>query len=267
MKSRLTIGAVCAAILLPLPDALAAPQLLGVVASSRPISMMCTGGDCTVELSAFCLERDRAMPQDGMPYQLLDPDRIALVVTTEDGETRRVAAAPYVRIASERNFYAVRVSMPESTARALGATHLALAVAPELILVPQPQANDPQPISESEIADVRDLRRGIASNYFGQDSPDMAEVQIMNRLINTLPTAAQVDLADSETAWRTVMGEPFQLDQQDTVAAEVASIYSSCRLGTSNPWSPTLRHCLQMSHDAIIGGINAQYWRAADTGS
>ena len=114
---------------------------------------------------------------------------------------------------------------------------------------------------------MRDLRRGIAGSFFDQDSRDMAEVRIMNRLINALPIEDRVDLATSGTIWRKVVGEAYQLDQQDPVIAEVASFYSSCRLGTDNPWPPTLRRCLQMSHDAIMGGINAQYWRAADTGS
>ena len=267
MHLRLFAIAICTAILWPLSDALAAPQLLGVVATAEPISMTCAEGDCTVELSAFCLERDRAMPQDGMPYQLLDPSKITLVITNEDGETHRVAAAPYVRIASERNFYAVKLSLAESSARELGAAHLAVAVAPQLILVPQAAANDPQPITEEEVAKVRDLRRGIAASFFDQDSRDMAEVRIMNRLINALPIEDRVDLATSGTIWRKVVGEAYQLDQQDPVIAEVASFYSSCRLGTNNPWPPTLRRCLQMSHDAIMGGINAQYWRAADTGS
>jgi hypothetical protein len=267
MNIRLLIVAVCGAFALPLPDALAASQLLGVVASAEPISMTCAEGECTVELSAFCLERDRAMPIDGAPYRLLDPDKIALVVTAKDGGERRIAAAPYVQVASERDFHAVKVSVPQSVFQELGATRIAVAVSPQLILAPQTAANDPQPITDDEIDRARNSLRSVALSLFDPDSRELGRARIINRLINALPSQNGVDLATSDRIWGQVVGGEFELDRSDPVIAEVASIYSSCRLGATNPWPPTLRRCLQMNHDAIMGGINSQYWQAVDAGS
>jgi hypothetical protein len=267
MNTRLLVVALCGAFALPQLDAMAASQLLGVVASADPVSMTCADGKCTAELSAFCLERDRAMPLDGAPYRLLDPDKIVLVVTTKDGEERRIGAEPYVQIASERDFHAVEVSVPESVSRDLGAVRIAVSVSPQLILAPQSAANDPQPITDDEIERARDSWRAVESTLFDQDSPELGRVRIINRLVNALPSEIGVDLPTSNIIWRQVVGEAFQLDRSDPIIAEVASIYSSCRLGATNPWPPTLRRCLQMNHDAIMGGINSQYWQAVDAGS
>src|SRR5712671_2103843 len=43
----------------------AAPQALGLVASSEPLPLICEGGECQVHMSAFCLQEAREIPPLG----------------------------------------------------------------------------------------------------------------------------------------------------------------------------------------------------------
>lgn len=266
MRTRLALMA-AALIGLPAANALAAPQLLGVVATAEPIPMQCEAGRCTVELSSFCLEEERSMPVDGDAYTALDPDKLTLWVTSADGTTRSLAAAPYVSIASERNFVAVSVSLPSETAQRLGAVKLAIAVAPELTLAPVPVAGDPRPITADEIAKARATLRPTATRFFESGATRNRVAQVMNRLINSLPAERDNDPAVRAQAWRSVTGRGLQEAASDPVLAEAAQIYEYCQTDLPTIWPRGLRRCLESSHDSVMTGINADFWHVIGAGS
>jgi hypothetical protein len=251
----------------PLAGARAAPQLLGVVATAEPIPMRCEGGRCTIELSSFCLQEERSMPIDGQAYHPLDRDKLSLVVTAADGSVRRLPAAPYVAIASERNYVAVSVSLPESAAKALGAARIAVAVGPDLTLAPEAQPGDAHPMTAAEIAHAQSALRPAADQLFSADSPRFRVAQVMNRLINALPPEADQDPSVGESVWRKVTGTALAAAQPDETLAEAAHIYRYCRSGVSTLWPTGLRHCLAVSHDSAMGGINAEFWQVVGAGS
>lgn len=260
------VAAVLASLGLAATHASAAPQLLGVVASAEPVPMHCEGGTCMAELSAFCLEKERSIPQDGTAYQALDSEQLTLVVTGADGAVRRLPAAGRVSLVSRRSQVAVEVSLPESALSELGASKLALAAAPELALVPVAEANDAQPIRADEIAAARETM-GVASGLFQRDNGRTRTVHMLNRLINALPGNDGADPALAERAWQVVVGSPFRREQSDPVLADLARTYESCRLGLADIWPPGLRRCLEVSHDATMGGVNADFWKIVGAGS
>ena len=47
----------------------AAPQALGLTASLRPTPMRCDAAGCRADLSAFCLQQQRADPRPGTVYE------------------------------------------------------------------------------------------------------------------------------------------------------------------------------------------------------
>lgn len=61
--------------------AAAAPQILGLVASTAPVPMTCTAGQCSAEVPAFCLQRERTMPRIGTAYRAGPGSRITLGFT------------------------------------------------------------------------------------------------------------------------------------------------------------------------------------------
>ena len=265
MTLRLVLGILLLVVGLPVANAGPMPQILGVVASTEPLPMTCDGGTCAVELSAFCLERDRSTPQDGTPYRALDVGKLTLVVTAADGAERRVAAEPYVRIASARGYTAVTVSLPEAVARELGAVKLALAVGEQLALAPA--ADDRQPRSKEDIAAARAARSAIAGDTAERGIPEAVAARILNRLVNTVPRERLVDETSAGALWLQAAGRPLRIEDLPPGFGEAALFFEYCRSSAESLGASTLRRCLAMSHDALMSGVNSEYWRILGTGS
>ncbi len=265
MALRLILGILFLAFGLPIANAGPVPQILGVVASAEPLPMTCEGGTCAVELSAFCLERDRSTPQDGTPYQALDAGKLTLVVTAADGAERRVAGEPYVRIASARGYTAVAVTLPEPAARALGAVKLALAVGPQLALAPM--ADDGQPRSDEDIAQARTALSAIAGDVAGPSMPEAVAARVLNRLVNMVPREELVDEASAGALWLQAAGRPLHFEDLEPGFGEAALYFEYCRTSAESLGASTLRRCLAMSHDGLMSGVNSEYWRILGTGS
>jgi hypothetical protein len=71
----------------------AAPQALGLTASLRPTPMRCDAAGCRADLSAFCLQQQRADPHPGTVYQAAPGTRVTLLVTGMTGG-RAASTAP-----------------------------------------------------------------------------------------------------------------------------------------------------------------------------
>ncbi|HYB09484.1 MAG TPA: hypothetical protein VEJ16_07425 [Alphaproteobacteria bacterium] len=249
----------------------AAPQVLGVMSSADPIPMTCANGQCSAELSAFCLEQGRSGPKDGTAYRAVDPTRVSLVAIHDDGSAEHAAGSSSMRFASARGYSAVRVSVPESTLVELGAKELAVAVAPELTLAPVEIAGDPQPLTHEEIAEAAHTARALAAEIF--DDSDRAQVvtaAVLNRLINSLPPAGDartIDIASRDGLWGRVVGGVPRIDDADAGKAQAALVFESCRRGATYVQGLTLRRCLEASHDALMSTMNGELWQVLGAGS
>ena len=267
MALRLILGIFFVAFGLPIANATAAPQILGVVASAEPLPMTCEDGTCAVELSAFCIERDRSTPQDGTPYQALEAGKLTLVVTAADGSERRVAAEPYVRIASARGYTAVAVGLPEPVARAIGGVKLALVVGPQLTLAPVAAADDGQPLSDEEIAKARTTLSAIAADVVERGTSEAIAARVLNRIINLVPRKQMLDGATAGTLWLQATGRPLRIEDLEPGFGEAALYFEYCRTSAESLGALTLRGCLALSHDALMSGVNSEYWRIVGAGS
>src|SRR3546814_15326772 len=89
------------AVLAAMP-AVAAPQILGLVASTGPIPLACDDAGCRAELSSFCLPQPRANPAPDTAYQPAAVGGIFLVGTDLVRPPARIAAAPYLRFPRPR---------------------------------------------------------------------------------------------------------------------------------------------------------------------
>lgn len=271
MNFRLLLAYTLLAAGIPGTAALAAPQLLGVMASAEPLPMTCEGGVCTAELTAFCLQQGRSGPQDGTAYRAVDLRSVTLVAVAADGSARRVPAASSLKFASARGYSAVTASVPESLRENLGATRLAISVGPKLTLVPLPIAGDPQPLTDKEIAEAAGSLRAAATDVFDSSSnPDMVTAHVLNRLINALPRSAgreAIDLVSREGLWSVAVGGAPSVDDPDSGMAQAALVYEGCRRGAHYVQGLTLRRCLEASHDALMSSANAEYWRVVGAGS
>ncbi|HLI11446.1 MAG TPA: hypothetical protein VKY65_07575 [Alphaproteobacteria bacterium] len=270
MYLRILLMTASVAIAFPLA-AQAATQMLGVISSAAPIPMTCDGTTCTAELSAFCLQRDRSSPPDGTAYRAVDPSPLTLLAVAADGSTRAAPLGAELHIASARSYSAVTVSVPEALRDSLKAARLEISVGPHLTLAPVATADDPQPLTDKEIATAAGTLDAIASDLFATDEhAQIVTAQVMNRLINALPSAENsetLDLAKGNGLWGEVIGGTPKMNDPRPGMAEAAIAYESCRRGATYVQGLTLRRCLEASHDALMGSINQVYWRAVAAGS
>ena len=108
---RRVLLAVLFAIGIPAGHAMAAPQILGLVATAdTPTELKCSNGTCSAEFSAICLQQGREAPKNGTPYRIVDTAALAIVVTGKDGAQRRLPATG-LTISNARSYAAVTISI------------------------------------------------------------------------------------------------------------------------------------------------------------
>src|SRR5260221_8692867 len=133
--------------------ALAAPQALGLVASTGgPTPLDCSGNECSALFSAFCLQEARPAPAQGDAYAPAPGSAVTLLATRADGSTLRLPGAAYLRFSTLVGFTSMRIVLPRASLATLGAITVAVEVGPRATMLPVPVARDRNPQSEAEIA-------------------------------------------------------------------------------------------------------------------
>src|SRR3546814_19744295 len=86
--------------------AAAAPQVLLVVTPKDEMPLVCEGGSCSTEVTAICLQPDRANPERGTDYSIVPDsagkDRITLHGRTADGREMTLPVDRYPAVPAER---------------------------------------------------------------------------------------------------------------------------------------------------------------------
>lgn len=254
------------AIGLPAGHAMAAPQILGLVATAdTPTELKCVDGTCSAEFSAICLQQGREAPKNGTPYEAVDNSALAVIVTGQDGNTRRVPATGLV-INSARSYAAVTIRIPESAVRVLGGTRIALSVGQGAALTPVPIAGDPAPQTQKEITAAIETFRSVGQATLADGTPLAQSYRGMMAMINALPRggASLSEMHESKLARQTLRGVRMSSDAR----AFTEERLEFCENLTSGAWySGGLRPCLQQQHDAFITNKNHDYWKAVGAGS
>ena len=129
----------------------AAPQMLGLARTVGLTPLHCAGGECTAELTAFCLQQERDMPRAGTVYAPVDGRRITLHFTAADGSVTTMPAGDLARITTARGQFAVRLAVPAARVREMGARRVAVSVGARVALVPEPVPGDSHPLTTNEI--------------------------------------------------------------------------------------------------------------------
>ena len=129
----------------PLFGAAAEPQILGLLARAEAVPLVCSGGECFAEVSAFCMEPDRSSPNHATAYSPAEGADLTLVATAADGSVTNIPAAGLAAFENRRGYASVRVSVPQSVLAELGATSVALTVGQRVSLLPRPSF--PPPLS------------------------------------------------------------------------------------------------------------------------
>jgi len=262
--ATLTCMGLAAAALSP---ALAAPQMMGLVANNSAVPVQCQRGECFAELTAFCLQPLRSSPVRGTVYRLHDNTSLVAIATTKDGRIINLDPGQDLQIRAERSHVAVRIGMSAREMFRRGLRDVHIKVARNATLVPVAVAGDRTPLQPNEIAATAEQLRPFGGDYVDREQHWMPVARLANRLINALPPGGQVSQQQRQAAWtRAIRPDDFAATPPGT-GQRLRAIYDECRGAVRTARRPSLRRCLESKHDSMVGALNNQYWHAIKFGS
>lgn len=234
----------------------ASPQILALLSTDGVVPLHCQGAVCSAELSAFCLERNRATPDSGTPYRAAPNAVLVLVVTAADGSVREIDARGIAEFASVRDMTAVRVSVDR---RALGdAARIGIRSGSETALLPVHQERH----GPARLAD--DIGRVTGPVRAGAQGVDRsAEAAVARDLARSLDVLRHED----ETAALKLAGAALPVVRGCTVRVAEETLRRRETIGVQGHWTgrgivaaPSLKSCLEEAHATLMTRLNVRYW-------
>ncbi len=255
-------------LLISLP-ALAAPQILGLVATASPIPLMCREGVCKVEITTVCLQEFRHAPMQGRAYKPGKGTEITINIKSADGRLKSVPVNEKISIAAHRHYTTVVISLPEKTLRQIGHANLSdaatISVSAMASAVPVPDATDKIPLTAFEIEKYTGPLRQVARGVFDRDSINVATTRHLNQVINRLPDDFTNDEAQFERSWADVSKDKSR-KMLPEVSRATSKIAETCRYEYKVGKYMTLRSCLEQTHDVLASDTNKKVWQAMKPG-
>ncbi len=240
----------------------AAPQILGLVATTTPLPLSCVKGVCSVEISGVCLQEHRPAPVTGTAYRAVKGSELTLVVQNRDGVKQTMAVAELVEIRSLRVFSSVSVSLPEQIVQELSGDVVvaSLSVGPLTSVLPVAEAGDENPLSEKEIHDYTGPLRAIAENAIGRDNANLTATRILNQMVNRLPADTSFGAERIATVRDQTMSKKT-VAERPAVARLVTRALDTCREKLRVEATPHLRSCIANQHDILNSNTTQNVWR------
>ncbi len=245
----------------------AAPQMMGLVASNHAVPLQCQRGDCFAELTAFCLQPERASPVQGTAYRLHDTSRLVAMATTRDGRRIQLDPKQHLEIKAERSHVAVRIGMSSRTMARLGLQQVHIKVARNATLIPIQISGDPSPLRPDEITAGTGPLRTIGGSYVDQEQQWMPVARMTNKLINALPPGGRVSEDRRTKLWDSVIGPDGLANTPAGTDERLRAVHDQCQEAVDKGRLPSLRRCLESKHDSMVGTLNNRYWHAIKSGS
>lgn len=249
-------GAGALVILTMAAPAEAAPQVLGMMASSDPIPFTCNDRECYALVGSFCLQRDRDVPGFGHPYEPNFADRLTLSLTDAAGKISRISADHVtLRIHSHATYTMVRVSLPRPELDRLKATAVAMQIEAGVSLIPLARTGDPNPQTPEEIALATGPMRIAASRFLDAPSGNADTARLVAALVNGLPESRTIH-DDYLGAWSRVVSEPVRRRTDPAVLKRAEDSFRAC----AQYYEGSLRQCLLSHHQQMMIPENREFW-------
>ena len=245
--------------------AAAASQVLGLVASNGlPTPLRCQDGICSGHFSAFCLQEQRPAPSANSEYGLASGGRLTLIATLANGAALRIPGDELLTIRTRIGFTSVRMSLPEEKLKALGAVAVAVEVAPMTSILPKPVANDPDPLTDQEIALATGPMRRSAELPFEKPGEAADAARISSLMINLLPEDEPQTAAGRDGLWNQAIALATASRPLTPIGVEDARrIYSNCEISVASKSSFNLRSCLEIHHADLMAQTNRNFWASS----
>jgi hypothetical protein len=256
MGRVLRLGAALAAVMFwAVPGAaVAAPQVLGLVATATPTPLRCENGICIGFFSTFCLEEDRLPPASWTRYRPVQGSPITLIVETGDGRIMRLPAEGYVSFKTRLDFTSVLARVALHRLAAFKPVRLRIAIGPLVSLLPEASAHTPQ-----RLATVTGAYRRTGGFFFDDGQGRSATVALVTRMINLMPARGRVSSVMRQTIFR----QARMRDANPPAALLFKTIVDGCETmlaRTTN--AATMRQCLENRHVILQTKTNKEFWKA-----
>ncbi len=245
----------------------AAPQALALVATNGTVGLICAGGACSAEVTSFCLDAGRFSPPRGTAYRIAGGGQIRLIGTTGDGHAVVLDARSHLRFESARRHLAVRVSMDRAALEALGLDRIEIEIAENVALLPVPQPDDPDPITEGEAALFTGPLRLLGALIVDGNAERMQAARVTSRMINVLPPGGGAGAPEGETLWRRANAERGADSLSPAARNRARGAFELCRFVGTVGGPASLRRCLEEQHDGFVDFLNSDFWKAVKTGT
>ncbi len=248
-------------------NAQAAPQALALLSTEGAVQLACNGAECGATFSSYCLQNERPSPPGGTAYKLAGDDGFEITAKNQHGQQVALTALPGLKLTAARTQVAVRISIAKSELKKLGLEQISVNIGSDVTLLPIPQPGDKTPFTESEIALVKDTLRTAGSRLVDLGAGRTETVRWLSKLANSLPYG---DL-DTPSAGKELMRQASanlaaaKMSKEARGLAEVE--LRGCGKDLELQIYPSLRRCLESTHDAYLWDLNADYWQAIHTGS
>ena len=243
----------------------AAPQILGLVASLKPIPLMCENGVCAADVPSICLQKHRTVPDAGTVYRLAEGAPLTLTVTSKDGGVQTLAVADNISIKSLRGFMAVSISLPEAIVQRLGGGQAALSIGPMASAVPVPVDGDPTPLSETEISQFTGPLRELAELSLNHNRINLNATRFFTQMLNRLPDSDAAGPEEAKKVWRKVVGS-----EKSKASANAKAITSGalqyCGYMFKHGAVASFRACFGNQRDRLSTDITQKVWKALKPG-
>jgi hypothetical protein len=263
VRTLLSAAALAGIATLGAGDAVAAPQILGIVASNGPIPLSCDDRGCRADLSTFCLQQPRANPEQGQAYRLAEGAPIMLIGKNSAGQRVHLPAAPYMSFTTARGFTAVEVSLPAATMRELGLQSVSVEVGRMATLIPFEDADDASPQSPDEIALATTTLRDKSQKFFDDAGESGDAIRLANLMVNELPLRGRLPSDTDGRILDAAMAAPAARSAGPAGVELAKSMYLTCVHKTDvTHHIDTMRNCLKGSHDRLVVNTNIDFWNS-----
>jgi hypothetical protein len=254
-SSKAALAAIGVAICVGNGPALAAPQILGLMASNSPIPLSCTDTECTAIAGTFCLQRERDIPRYGTPYSATHAEQLTLALLTRDGAVHRLPGGRWLGFSGYDGYTTVRLSLAKSLLDDVGASAVAVEIGPGVALVPTPQAGDTDPQGADEVALATGPMRIAAGRYLDKPTVDGDAARLVTALLNALPAHYTIH-DDYSRVWQTAITGDIVRTVDPAALPRAAEAYRKC---SGSP--QFLRSCLVYRHRELMEPDNIKFWQ------
>jgi len=234
--------------------AMAAPQVLGLVAAGEAVPLQCDGGTCTALLSAFCLQKERPLPEYETPYGPARPGQVTLAVTMPDGQVQHLEADGLVQFHSRYGYTAIRADLALAALGIDAPVSVAIEIAPRTAMLPAPRPGDANPLTEDEVALATGPARLAAETVLEGRSENARAARVAARLINALPLAGDIEARDREGLWHRIAGAD--------APPRARSMFDACGHTVDQSVGYPLRQCLEERHEQLQIDNTHEFWES-----